>query len=343
MKARQVPVEEAIGMIIPHDLTEVRPQVFKGPAFKKGHVITEKDIEYLKKMGKDHIYALELEPDELHEDEAAQQLASLVAGEGVKASEEINEGKVQFKAAYAGLFKVQTQGLLALNTLGEIILATKHNNFFVHQGEILAAGRAIPLVVKRGLLEEIEKIIDLYGPLIRVKRPAIKKAALVITGNEVYYGRIKDAFAPALLPKLKHFALDVLAVRFCPDNKHVIKKTLEQVLGLGAELVLVTGGMSVDPDDVTRFAVADLPAHIVTYGSPVLPGAMFLLAYYQDIPIIGVPACGMYYRTTVLDLVLPRIICGEKLTKTDIAALGHGGLCYNCKDCRFPLCPFGRG
>ncbi len=343
MKTRVVPVEEAVGMLLPHDITEIRPGAFKGPAFRKGHRIRAEDVEHLKRLGKEHIYVLELDPEDLHEDDAARWLARAVAGPGVKASKEISEGKVGFSAARDGLFKVNVAGLLELNSLGEIMLATRHTNFYVHKGEALAAGRAIPLVVRKNLLESVDEIVSRYGPLLEVKAPVLHRAALVITGNEVYYGRIQDAFAPALLPKLKAYGLEVIDVRFCPDDRRFIKNTLAQVLEAGAELVLVTGGMSVDPDDVTRFAIAELPAQIVTYGSPVLPGAMFLLAYCGQVPILGVPACGMYFRTTVLDLVLPRVICGERLTPKDIAALGHGGFCLQCKECRFPLCPFGRG
>ncbi len=343
MKARLVPIEEAVGMLLPHDVTEIRPQEFKGPAFKKGHLIRKEDIDHLKQLGKDHIYVLEIEHDELHEDEAAIRLARAVAGEGVSFSPKIVEGKVTFLAKYEGLFKVNVKALYELNLLGDIILSTRHTDFFVHKGEPLAAGRAIPLVVKKKLLEDVERIVQRYGPLLRVKSKVIQKTSLVITGNEVYYGRIEDAFVPALLPKIKHYGLDVLDVCFCPDDRKMIKDTLEKVAYAGAELILVTGGMSVDPDDVTRFAVADLGAEIVSYGSPVLPGAMFLVAYYKGYTILGVPACAMYFQTTILDLVLPRVICGEKISRQDIAALGHGGFCLQCKECRFPLCPFGRG
>ncbi len=342
MKARLIPVEEAVGMVIPHDLTEIRPGEFKGRAFKKGHIIRKEDIPRLKKMGKDHIYALELEPGELHEDEAALWLAKVVTGPGVTYSREIKEGKVTFYATCNGLLKVNIEKLYHLNLLGEIILSTKHTNFFVRKGEAIAAGRAIPLVVKKDLLEKVEKIAASDG-ILSVKEPCLKKAGLVITGNEVYYGRVKDAFFPALAPKLKSFGLEVTGVRFCPDDKTFIAGALKEILASGVDLVLVTGGMSVDPDDVTRYAIASLGVKGLVYGSPVLPGAMFLIAYYHNIPILGIPACGMYFRITVLDLVLPRLICGERVTKEDIARMGHGGFCFGCKECRFPVCPFGRG
>ncbi|NPA49715.1 MAG: molybdopterin-binding protein [Thermodesulfobacteria bacterium] len=342
MKARLIPVEEAVGMVIPHDLTEIRPGEFKGRAFKKGHVIREEDIPRLKRMGKDHIYALELEEGELHEDEAALRLARAVSGPGITYGEEIKEGKVTFYAAHDGLLKVDTERLYQLNLLGEIILSTKHTDFFVRKGEAVAAGRAIPLVVKEDLLEEVERLTT-NGGILSVKEPRLKRAGLVITGNEVYYGRVEDAFVPALTPKLKAYGLEVAGVRFCPDDKDFIARTLKETLASRVDLVLVTGGMSVDPDDVTRHAIASLGVEDLVYGSPVLPGAMFLVAYCGEVPILGIPACGMYFRITVLDLVLPRLICGERITRADIARMGHGGFCFGCKECRFPVCPFGRG
>ncbi len=342
MKARLIPVEEAVGMVVPHDLTEIRPGEFKGRAFKKGHIIREEDIPRLKRMGKDHIYVLELEPGELHEDDAALRLAKAVAGPGVSYSDEIKEGKVTFYAARDGLFKVDTERLYQLNLLGEIILSTKHTNFFVKKGEALAAGRAIPLVVREELLRRVEEVSAGQG-LLEVKEPRLKRAGLVITGNEVYYGRVEDAFVPALTPKLEALGLEIASVRFCPDEKAFITRVLKETLAAGVDLILVTGGMSVDPDDVTRHAIAELGVEGLVYGSPVLPGAMFLVAYYGEIPILGIPACGMYFRITVLDLVLPRLICGERVGREDIARLGHGGFCFGCKECRFPVCPFGRG
>jgi len=342
VKARLVPVEEAVGMVIPHDITEIRPGEFKGPAFKKGHIIQESDIEHLRRLGKEHIYALELEEGEMHEDEAALRLARAVAGPGVSYSQEITEGKVSFWAARTGLFKVETESLYQLNLLGEIMLATRHTDFWVKKGEPVAAGRAIPLVVKTDLLCQVEEITQGKG-IISVREPVIHRAGLVITGNEVYYGRVEDAFVPALRPKLASLGLEVLPPRFVPDDPELIRRGLEESFEAGADLVLVTGGMSVDPDDVTRQAVAQLGVEEFVYGSPVLPGAMFLIAYFKGRPILGVPACGMYFRTTVLDLVLPRVICGERLGRKDIARLGHGGFCLNCERCRFPVCPFGRG
>ncbi|WP_297056054.1 molybdopterin-binding protein [Thermosulfurimonas sp.] len=343
MRARTVPVEEAVGMVLPHDLTEIRPGEFKGPAFRKGHVVREEDIPHLKRLGKDHIYVLEIDPDELHEDQAALRLARAVAGEGVTFSEEVREGKVTFRAAREGLFKVDVEALYRINLLGEIALSSRHGNFWVQKGEPLAGGRAIPLVVKESLLEEVERIAAQSPGVLRVLPRRMSRAGLVITGNEVYYGRIQDAFAPVMLPKLRAYGLEVLGPEFVPDDRERIRQAIEAMLQEGVDLVLVTGGMSVDPDDVTRAAIADLNPHPLTYGAPVLPGNMFLVAYLGEKAILGVPACGMYHGVTILDLVLPRVLAGEILTRKDLAALGHGGYCLHCKECRFPVCPFGRG
>ncbi len=343
MRARTIPVEEAVGMVLPHDITEIRPGEFKGPAFRKGHVIREEDIPHLKRLGKEHIYVLEMDPGELHEDEAALRLARAVAGEGVVFSEEVREGKVTFLAAREGLFKVDVEALYRINLLGEIALTTRHGNFWVKKGEKLAGGRAIPLVVKEDLIVEVERLAAESPGILRVLPRKMSRAGLVITGNEVYYGRIKDAFAPVMIPKLQSYGLEVLGPVFVPDDRARIKEAISGMLEEGAEVVLVTGGMSVDPDDVTRAAISDLNPDPLTYGAPVLPGNMFLVAYLESRAILGVPACGMYHGVTILDLVLPRVITGEILTRKELAALGHGGYCLHCKECRFPICPFGRG
>ncbi len=343
MKTKVISVEEAVGHVLPHDVTMIIPGQFKGARFKKGHIVKEEDIPLLKACGKDHIYILELESDELHEDEAALRLAKACCGEGITYSSEIREGKVIFKAEREGLFKVETDALFQINLLGEISLSTKHTNLWVKPGEQVAGGRAIPLVVKESLLQEVERIAKEYPQgILRVLPPKLKKAGLVITGNEVFYGRIEDAFAPRLIPKLQGFGLEVLGPFFAPDDRDFIRSSIEDLWQRGAEVVLVTGGMSVDPDDVTRHAIADLKPDTILYGTPVLPGNMFLYASLGEKVILGIPACAMFFKITILDLILPRVIVGERITREDIAKLGHGGFCYNCPECRYPICPFGK-
>ncbi len=343
MALKTVPVTEAAGMVLPHDMTEIIPGEKKGPTFKKGHVIKDSDIPHLQRMGKNHIYVLELSGDELHEDEAALAMAQAIAGPGIEYDSQPSEGKVGFRAEAEGLLRVDRRRLLALNLLGEVMLATWHDNTVVKKGDLVAAGRAIPLVVPRQVVDEAVSIASNAGGLIRVLPWKIRRGAVLVTGQEVFEGRIKDAFGPIMKEKLKDHGVDVLSYSLVPDDAGMILEEIKKVLGMGTELILCTGGMSVDPDDVTRKAIEKAGATDIVYGSPVLPGAMFLVSRIGDVPVLGIPACAMYFRTTVLDLVLPRVLAGERIDRGKIAALGHGGLCLNCKRCSYPLCPFGKG
>lgn len=343
MRYKTIPVEEAVGMVLPHDITEIVPGGFKGARFRKGHVIKAEDVPKLKDLGKNHIYVLELEEDDLHEDEAALRMARVIAGEGVDWSEKVSEGKINLRAQYEGLLKVDWEKLLEINLLGEVAITTKHTNIWVKRGEFLAGVRAIPLVVKRALIEEVERIAkESPHKILRVLPQKIFKAGLVITGSEVFYGRIQDAFAPRLVPKLEAFGLKVEGPLYAPDDKAFILDSIRNLLSRGCEVVLVTGGMSVDPDDVTKVAIRELNPDQYCYGAPLLPGNMFLYASIGDRIILGIPACAMYFKATTLDVVLPRVLAGEKLDRREIAKLGHGGYCYNCKECHYPICPFGK-
>jgi len=122
----------------------------------------------------------------------------------------------------------------------------------------------------------------------------------------------------------------------------MIVDEIQACINDGAELIVTSGGMSVDPDDVTRMAIAEAGAEDIIYGTPVLPGAMFLSGRIGHIPILGVPACGMFFKITVFDLILPRVLAGEKISRKEIAEMGHGGLCRSCKRCQYPVCNFGK-
>ena len=343
MALKMVPINKAVGMVLPHDMTEIIPGEKKGPAFKKGYVIKDSDILHLQRMGKNHIYVLELSENELHEDEAALTMAQAIAGPGIEYDSQPSEGKVGFRAGTEGLLRVDRQHLLAFNLLGEVMLATCHDNTVVKKGDLVAAGRAIPLVVPKSVVDEAVSIASNAGGLIRVMPWKIRRGAILVTGQEVFEGRIGDAFGPIMEEKLKNYGVDVLSVSLVPDDAGMILEGIKKALGVGAELILCTGGMSVDPDDVTRLAIREAGATDIVYGSPVLPGAMFLVSRIGDVPVLGIPACAMYFRITVLDLVLPRILAGECIDREKIAAMGHGGLCFNCKTCNYPLCPFGKG
>ncbi len=347
---KTIPVHQAIGMVLAHDITEIRPGEFKGRAFKKGHIIRKEDICHLQRLGKEHLYVLDIAEDELHENDAAYRLAEALIGDGVQIQGEPKEGKINIIASRDGLLKIDYKRLKEFNMLGEVMCATLHNNTIVKKGQLVAGTRAIPLVVKKSIVEEAVKRATVKSSedttkVIEVKKLMKPKVGVVITGNEVYYGRIKDAFRPVIERKVAQFSGEIVGVYYAPDDASYIKARLEELIEAGADLLITTGGMSVDPDDVTRFAIRQLGVREMHYGSAVLPGAMFLVAYLEDsklIPILGIPACGMYHRTTIFDLVLPRILAGEHIGREELAEMGHGGLCLNCKECRYPVCPFGK-
>lgn len=338
---KKVRVEDALGMILAHDLTKIEPGKFKGVRYKKGHVIQKEDIDGLKDAGKYHIYAMELNENQLHEEDAALRIANAVSGSGIYL-EGPSEGKMTLKAKEAGLLKINVDVLEEVNNIDMITLSTLHNNTLLKKDQAIAGTRVVPLSIDKEYIEKIEAICKDNGAILEVKELKNFKAGVVVTGTEVYEGRIKDKFGIVLENKIKSFGSTMIGMEYSKDDETMIQEKIELLIKQGAEIILTSGGMSVDADDVTPIAIRNIADRVVSYGSPVLPGAMFMLAYKGDIPIIGVPACGMYHRITVLDLILPRILAKEEITKKDMAKLGHGGLCLNCEVCTFPVCPFGK-
>jgi molybdenum cofactor synthesis domain-containing protein len=340
----KIKVEDAVGTVLAHDITEVKAnRKFKGRAFKKGHVVTEADIDRLLSLGKENLFVLTIDNGEVHENEAGERIAKAIAGNGILISDEVKEGKVNLLADRDGLLRINVQGLEHLNLIGDVMCATRHNNTVVRKGDLVAGTRAIPLIVKRTVVEEAEAIPARWGEIIEVVALRSVKAGLIITGNEVYKGRIKDAFEPIIRQKLKDVGSEITDVIVAPDDEDFIARSIEDLINSGVDAIITTGGMSVDPDDVTRKGVEKTGAKTSAYGSAVLPGAMFLMVYLDEVPIMGVPACGMYHRTTIFDLILPRVLAGEKIGRTEIAKLGHGGLCLDCSECEYPHCGFGKG
>lgn len=337
---KMIKVQDAVGSILSHDVTQIIPGEFKGRLFKKGHIIKEEDIEKLLSIGKENVYVWEPVEGQLHENDAATRISNLVVGDGIRLSEEIKEGKVDFLADRDGVLKIDKDNLFKLNSLGEIIVSTLHNNTPIKKGEKVGATRVIPLIIDEEKIIAAENLIQ--EKIISVAEIKPKKCLLITTGNEVYKGRIKDAFLPVIKQKLGYYGSEVLKQVILPDEKERIIEEIQKGLSEGVDMVICTGGMSVDPDDVTPTAIKESGGELVTYGSPVLPGAMFLLAYHGGIPILGVPSCAMYSKRTVLDLVLPRVLSDERLTADDIAEYGHGGLCLDCNVCTFPHCSFGK-
>ena len=333
---------DAVGHVLCHDLTRIVKGVIKDAVFRKGHIITEEDIPVLLSMGKDHLYIWEKKEGMLHENEAAEILYNICKNDHMTPTP-VKEGKIELVAAEDGLLKIDVERLNAINALGDIMIATRHSNFPVKKGDKIAGTRVVPLIIEK---EKLDKAVELAGdkPLMEILPFKHKKAGVVTTGNEVFHGRIKVSFGPVVFQKLREYDAEILGQTICDDNPERISKAINDFIEAGADIICCTGGMSVDPDDTTPSAIKNSGAEIVSYGAPVLPGAMFLLAYHEKghVPIVGLPGCVMYAKRTIFDLVLPRIMADETLTPHDLALLGHGGLCLNCTTCHFPNCGFGK-
>jgi molybdenum cofactor synthesis domain-containing protein len=344
MVLKKVKVDKAVGMVLCHDITQIIPGEKKGPLFRKGHIVKENDIPQLLEIGKEHLYLWEQRPGLVHEDEAAVRLAAAAVGrdKGVEISPP-KEGKVNITASVNGLLKIDTNRLAELNSLGEVMMATAHNNRPIRKGDIVAGTRIIPLLAAEEKIKVAEAICVSAGPLIRVLPYFSYQAGLIITGSEVSKGRVKDCFGSVVEKKLAAFGVKVATRTIVSDDRSSICSFIRSMLIGGVDMAIVTGGMSVDPDDVTPGAIRDTGAEVVSYGVPVLPGAMFMLAYLEGKPVMGLPGCVMYAGVTVFDLILPRILAGEKICSKDLASLGHGGLCLNCPDCSYPNCALGKG
>ena len=336
----EIPVQQAVGRVIFHDITRIVPGEFHGRAFKKGHIIAQEDIGRLLELGKDNIYVLDLKEGFVHEDTAALRIAKAAIGSGIQMMPP-SEGKVRLMTTRAGLLKVNVVALDRINAIEEIVFATAHTNRPVSSRKLVGGTRIIPLYTDEEKIIEIESICRECGPVIEVIPFKKLTVGIVTTGNEVYHGRIEDKFGPVMIDKIRTLGSSVLRQILVPDSVPLTVQAIHDLLGEGANMIVLTGGMSVDPDDRTPASIRAAGGREVTYGSPTFPGSMFMLAYVGDIPVVGVPGCAMYNKATVFDLIIPRIMAGEQLTKRDIVGLGHGGLCLSCSDCHFPACGFG--
>lgn len=337
-----IETRKAVGHVLCHDLTRIVKDEFKGAQFTKGHVVTEEDIPMLLSMGKEHLYVWEMEEGMLHENEAAKRLYDICANDNIRPSQTIKEGKIEALAECDGYFEVDADRLDEINSIDEIMIATRHGSTAVKAGDKLAGMRVIPLVVKDDKLKEAERIYA-GQPILKLTPYKLKNAAVITTGSEVYKGLIKDTFTPVIIEKLKAYGIETKWHKVVDDGTENIRKAIDEVRAEKPDLILCTGGMSVDPDDNTPGAIKAAGAGIITYGAPVLPGAMFLLGYFDDgTPVMGLPGCVMYAKATVFDLILPRVAAGVRVSKKDIVKLGNGGLCLGCKECRYPICPFGK-
>ncbi len=338
---RKVKVEEAIGMALGHDVTKVVPRKFKGVGFRRGHIIKEEDIPELLNIGKEHVYVMELAEGEIHEEEAALRIARAVCGSGVEPGEP-REGRTNLRAKTSGVLKINIPLLKKLNALEDIIVATLHTNTVCYMEMTVAATKIIPLFTTDAKISEVERICQSTDQGVKIIPISKKSVGVVITGNEVFKGRIEDKFGEVIKKKVVALGSVIKYQIIVPDDAALIAAAINETRANGGEVIIVCGGLSVDPDDVTVEGIRKSGAEIISHGAPVMPGAMFLYALWDGIPILGVPAHAIYDPITIFDLILPRVLSGERICREDIVDLGHGGLCLNCERCSFPICPFGK-
>lgn len=338
---RKVPVEKAVGMMLAHDITKIVPGVFKGVGFHRGHVVREQDVQELLKLGKKSVYVDSLSSSRIHEEEAALRIARAISGQGIHWTDP-KEGKTNLVSTQRGLLRVDSKRLLKINSMGDIIVSTLRDRFPCKVGQMVAATRIIPLTMPRSRIERLEEMATKHGPVIWIMPFRSLKVGVVVTGSEILEGLVQDGFDQYVGEKLKELGCQLVEKMVVGDDSESIAAAILQLRDRGCEAILTTGGLSVDPDDRTREGIRRAGARVIFYGTPVLPGAMFLLARLGDIIVMGLPACVFYHRTTMFDLVFTRILAGEEVTRKDAAQMGHGGLCLNCDTCRYPACSFGK-
>ena len=336
---KKINVQDAIGMELCHDITEMNDN-FKGAAFKRGHVIREEDVEHLLNLGKRTVFVWEEQAGEIHEDDCARRMAAMAPVELAHYTEPA-EGKVLLFADQRGLFRVNTKLLRQLNSIGDITISTLPDHYPVEAGARLASMRIVPLVTKEEQIIEAERLCA-REKLLNLRPYRSRKLGVVITGSEVYSGRIKDKFEPVVRAKMEQYPCEIVGVTVCDDDLDMIVNAAKTHLKHGADFLIFTGGMSVDPDDLTPTAIRRLGADIVTHGIPSQPGNMTLVAYLGDVPVLGVPGAAIKLPTTIFDVLLPQIFAGDRITKDELINLAEGGLCQMCTVCHWPNCTFGR-
>ena len=336
---KKIPVEQAVGMTLCHDITKM-VDGFKGAAFRRGHVIREEDIEELLNIGKKTVFVWEENAGEIHEEDCALRMAAMAPVQGAHYTAP-SEGKVLLMADTRGMLRVDTELLREINSIGDITISTLPDHYPVESGARLASMRIVPLVTKEEQIIAAERLCA-QRKLLDLRPYAHKKIGVIITGSEVYSGRIKDKFEPVVRRKMESYPAEILGVTICDDDLDMIINSAKAYLAKGADFLIFTGGMSVDPDDLTPTAIRRLGAQVVSHGVPSQPGNMTLVAYLGDVAILGVPGAAISLPTTIFDVLLPQIFTGDKLTKDDLIRLGDGGLCQMCRACHFPNCTFGR-
>ncbi len=338
---KKVKTEDAVGLVVGHDMTKTVPGVYDGPRFRRGDVIKSEDIPELLSMGKEHIYVIEQEENLVHEEEAAIRIAKAIAGKNLKITDP-RQGRVNMKATLDGLIKINKPLLYEIHNIEDIIIAARHNNVTCKAGEIVAGTKIIPLFTSEDNLVKLEDLCKDKGKVVDVLPFIPQKVGMIITGNEIFKGITEDKFANVMRKKIENLGSAVISEVIVPDDEDIIAKAILDMKNKGCDVIVTCGGLSVDPDDVTVEGVEKSGAKIISYGVPVMPGAMVLVAELGDIPILGAPGAVIFKKTTILDVLLPRVLAKDKITRQDIIELAHGGMCLDCEECVFPVCPFGK-
>ena len=339
---KKIKIEDAVGMVLAHDVTQIIPGRFKGPRFKRGHKIKKEDIPEFLKIGKEHIYVMDLKPGNIHEDDAALRLGRAFAGRNINISGP-SEGKVTFHSKIKGVLKINLSLLHRINLSKNIILSTIHRYIPCLPEMAVGATRIISLIAQEREIEKVENWCEKYGSVIEILPYRVLNIGVVVTGNEFFHGRTEDRFDDKVGQKIVNYGSQIVKKLVVPDDIQQISKALLEFQDSNIDLILITGGLSVDPDDVTRAGIKKAGTKIIFYGTPILPGAMFLYGMLRGKPVLGLPACVFHHNATLFDLIFPRILAGETLKRREISLLGHGGFCRNCEPCHFPVCPFGKG
>ncbi|MEC9491161.1 molybdopterin-binding protein [Flexistipes sp.] len=338
---KKLKVEDAVGEKLAYDITEVNLDTnFKGVAFYRGHFIEEKDLEHLLRLGKEYVFVEEDEAGEVHENDVATAIAPLAAGKNIYYSEAPKEGKIDFFAAADGIFTVDTETVLKINSMEIPSMPTISDKYPVTAGTKVAAFRIIPLTCKKAIFDEMKTIMK--QPVLSVKKYTISRVSIIVTGNEIYYGKIEDKFTEKLKQKLTKFGVNNINSRILPDDETVIASAVKEE-SKQSGLILITGGTSVDPDDKTRLGIENAGVEFVQKGNPIQPGNNFSIGYLNSTTVCAVPAAALFYNITSLDIFLPQILAEIKVTKNDIVSKAIGGLCHQCKVCVYPVCSFGKG
>lgn len=338
-----IPVEDAVGKEAVHDMTGIVPGESKGPITKAGETLDVGDVCRLQRIGKFNIYdGSSLPGDEwVHENDAVKAFAERMAGSGITYDPNPEEGKINFFADQPGMLSIDLDALSRFNLSPDVMLATRHDGALMPKGKGVAGTRAIPLYISRDKFSRALTALG-DGPVLEIKPLRAAKVGILVTGTEVFQGLIDDKFIPIISSKVIKLGCEVAKTDIVPDDRTMITNAATGMLDAGCDLIITTAGMSVDPDDVTRAGLVDAGLNDDLYGVPMLPGTMTLVGKMRTADVIGVPACALFYKTTAFDVVLPRILAGQPFKRKDLAKLGEGGFCMNCKTCSFPKCPFGK-